>query len=71
MLGHVGRVIKVYPDGDLRVEVGTQIWTLNPACCTVAQQQTANMNNTNGAFDRPAESTSSMCEFTYIQSITY
>ncbi|XP_030641535.1 E3 ubiquitin-protein ligase MIB2 isoform X2 [Chanos chanos] len=31
-LGQVGKVLKVYADGDLRVAFGTQTWTFNPAC---------------------------------------
>lgn len=32
MLGQVGKVLKVYADGDLRVAFGAQTWTFNPAC---------------------------------------
>ncbi|XP_035392240.1 E3 ubiquitin-protein ligase MIB2 [Electrophorus electricus] len=31
-LGEVGKVLKVYADGDLRVAFGGQTWTFNPAC---------------------------------------
>uniref|UniRef100_A0A8C9V2Y3 E3 ubiquitin-protein ligase MIB2 n=1 Tax=Scleropages formosus TaxID=113540 RepID=A0A8C9V2Y3_SCLFO len=31
-LGQVGKVLKVYADGDLRVAFGCQTWTFNPAC---------------------------------------
>uniref|UniRef100_A0A8B9LMT8 E3 ubiquitin-protein ligase MIB2 n=1 Tax=Astyanax mexicanus TaxID=7994 RepID=A0A8B9LMT8_ASTMX len=31
-LGQVGKVLKVYADGDLRVAFGGQTWTFNPAC---------------------------------------
>ncbi|XP_033898224.3 E3 ubiquitin-protein ligase MIB2-like isoform X2 [Acipenser ruthenus] len=31
-LGQVGKVLKVYADGDLRVALGAQTWTFNPAC---------------------------------------
>ncbi|XP_021361019.1 E3 ubiquitin-protein ligase MIB2-like isoform X2 [Mizuhopecten yessoensis] len=49
-LGKTGRVLKVYPDGDLRVSVSAgQTWTLNPASCTLAQHAQPNVNNTNGA----------------------
>ncbi|XP_072101518.1 E3 ubiquitin-protein ligase MIB2 isoform X1 [Mobula birostris] len=36
-LGQVGKVLKVYADGDLRVGVGGQTWTFNPACVTAVQ----------------------------------
>uniref|UniRef100_A0A8C1JI92 E3 ubiquitin-protein ligase MIB2 n=1 Tax=Cyprinus carpio TaxID=7962 RepID=A0A8C1JI92_CYPCA len=31
-LGQVGEVLRVYADGDLRVALGGQTWTFNPAC---------------------------------------
>uniref|UniRef100_A0A8C7UAH3 E3 ubiquitin-protein ligase MIB2 n=1 Tax=Oncorhynchus mykiss TaxID=8022 RepID=A0A8C7UAH3_ONCMY len=31
-LGQMGKVLKVYADGDLRVAFGGQTWTFNPAC---------------------------------------
>uniref|UniRef100_A0A096MEH6 E3 ubiquitin-protein ligase MIB2 n=1 Tax=Poecilia formosa TaxID=48698 RepID=A0A096MEH6_POEFO len=34
VLGQVGKVLKVYADGDLRVAFGGQTWTFNPACLT-------------------------------------
>ncbi|XP_010766506.1 E3 ubiquitin-protein ligase MIB2-like isoform X2 [Notothenia coriiceps] len=34
VLGHAGKVLKVYADGDLRVAFGGQTWTFNPACLT-------------------------------------
>lgn len=33
-LGQTGQVLKVYSDGDLRVQVDKQVWTFNPACCS-------------------------------------
>ncbi|MFT7804590.1 E3 ubiquitin-protein ligase MIB2 [Arapaima gigas] len=32
VLGQVGKVLKVYADGDLRVAFGCQTWTFNPVC---------------------------------------
>ncbi|TKS77201.1 E3 ubiquitin-protein ligase MIB2 [Collichthys lucidus] len=32
VLGQIGKVLKVYADGDLRVAFGGQTWTFNPAC---------------------------------------
>uniref|UniRef100_A0A8D3A7D4 E3 ubiquitin-protein ligase MIB2 n=1 Tax=Scophthalmus maximus TaxID=52904 RepID=A0A8D3A7D4_SCOMX len=32
VLGQMGKVLKVYADGDLRVAFGGQTWTFNPAC---------------------------------------
>ena len=36
-MGKRGKVLKVYPDGDLRVSVGTMTFTFNPACCHVVR----------------------------------
>ncbi|XP_015273446.1 PREDICTED: E3 ubiquitin-protein ligase MIB2 [Gekko japonicus] len=38
-LGHIGKVIKVFGDGDLRVSFAGQSWTFNPACLTVYQRE--------------------------------
>ncbi|XP_064586505.1 E3 ubiquitin-protein ligase MIB2 isoform X2 [Zonotrichia leucophrys gambelii] len=49
-LGHIGKVIKVYGDGDLRVSVGGQSWTFNPACLTAYQrEEEANLMTTESA----------------------
>ncbi|XP_025906749.1 E3 ubiquitin-protein ligase MIB2 isoform X1 [Nothoprocta perdicaria] len=49
-LGHIGKVIKVYGDGDLRVSVGGQSWTFNPACLTAYQrEEEANLMTTENA----------------------
>uniref|UniRef100_U3IT99 RING-type E3 ubiquitin transferase n=1 Tax=Anas platyrhynchos platyrhynchos TaxID=8840 RepID=U3IT99_ANAPP len=49
-LGHIGKVIKVYGDGDLRVSVGEQSWTFNPACLTAYQRdEEANLMTTENA----------------------
>ncbi|XP_074831656.1 E3 ubiquitin-protein ligase MIB2 isoform X2 [Carettochelys insculpta] len=46
-LGHIGKVIKVFGDGDLRVCVGGQSWTFNPACLTAYQRdEDANLMTT-------------------------
>lgn len=52
-LGQVGKVLKVYADGDLRVGVGGQTWTFNPACVTAAQpgELDANLMTTDNTND--------------------
>ena len=35
-LGQVGRVVKVFPTGDVRVVVNTRTWTYNPQCLQYA-----------------------------------
>lgn len=48
-LGKVGKVLKVYVDGDLRVAVGGTTWTFNPAVCTLMPHTQQEMNNTLGS----------------------
>ncbi|GCB72199.1 hypothetical protein scyTo_0009056, partial [Scyliorhinus torazame] len=52
-LGQIGKVLKVYGDGDLRVGVGGQTWTFNPACVTTAQpgEVDANLMTTDNTND--------------------
>ncbi|XP_035697228.1 E3 ubiquitin-protein ligase MIB2-like isoform X1 [Branchiostoma floridae] len=45
-LGQLGTVQKVYHDGDLRVLVNSQTWTLNPANITMVPRSTIDTNNT-------------------------
>lgn len=55
-LGHIGKVIKVYGDGDLRVSVGEQSWTFNPACLTAYQRdEEANLMTTENAKESKSE----------------
>ena len=35
-LGQVGRVVRVFPTGDVRVVVNSKTWTFNPACLKLA-----------------------------------
>ena len=37
-LGKVGRVLQVYPDGDLKIDVAGRSWTFNPLCCSKVGQ---------------------------------
>ena len=30
-LGKVGRIVEIYPDGDVKIDVGGVSWTYNPA----------------------------------------
>uniref|UniRef100_F6ZI07 E3 ubiquitin-protein ligase MIB2 n=1 Tax=Monodelphis domestica TaxID=13616 RepID=F6ZI07_MONDO len=50
-LGHIGKVMKVFGDGDLRVSiVGGQSWTFNPACLMAYHLEAdANLNATESA----------------------
>lgn len=56
-LGRVGRVLKVYADGDLRVAVANQTWTFNPACCSIVPSIEPDNNNTNGGHEQRDHST--------------
>lgn len=44
MLGKVGRIIKVYPDNDVRVHVLDREWTLNPACLKIVTEPLSDNN---------------------------
>lgn len=45
-LGKLGKVKKIYRDGDLRVCIDGQTWTLNPACVTLVPGSQTEINNT-------------------------
>ncbi|XP_022104151.1 E3 ubiquitin-protein ligase MIB2-like isoform X2 [Acanthaster planci] len=45
-LGKTGKVIKVYPDGDLRVSIGDHTWTFNPSCVSPVEPGAPDLNNT-------------------------
>ncbi|KAL3861794.1 hypothetical protein ACJMK2_007813 [Sinanodonta woodiana] len=65
-LGKTGQILKVYPDGDLRVQVGIQTWTFNPLnCFPVPHGVVTDMNNTMGHNEReemPAASLSAILD---------
>jgi Mind bomb SH3 repeat domain len=48
-LGKIGKVTKVYDDGDLRVTVDGQTWTLNPLCLTPLPGSATELHNTMAA----------------------
>lgn len=39
-LGQVGRVVNVFPSGDVRVKVNGKTWTFNPRCMEAAPGET-------------------------------
>ncbi|CAG0880694.1 unnamed protein product [Cyprideis torosa] len=45
-LGKVGKIIKLYPDGDLRVQVDGKVWTLNPSNVSLVPGSQLELNNT-------------------------
>ncbi|XP_022903103.2 E3 ubiquitin-protein ligase MIB2 [Onthophagus taurus] len=45
-LGKLGKVVKVYSDGDLRVQLDGHAWTLNPQCVRVVPGSAAELANT-------------------------
>ena len=45
--GKVGRVVKVYTDGDVRVKVGSNTWTFSPASLRITQAPATQVNNAN------------------------
>ena len=38
-LGQVGRILKVFPTGDVRVLVNSRTWTYNPQCLAYAPRE--------------------------------
>lgn len=74
-LGRVGRVLKVYADGDLRVAVANQTWTFNPACCSIVPSIEPDNNNTNGGHEQRDHSSKSYSQIsiknTGLQYIQY
>lgn len=65
-LGRMGKVLKVYADGDLRVQIEEQVWTFNPACCQpISTSAPHNPDNTLGGHhqrDRLPELTSLLAQ---------
>ncbi|XP_071805425.1 E3 ubiquitin-protein ligase MIB2-like isoform X1 [Asterias amurensis] len=45
-LGKTGKILKVYPDGDLRISIEDQAWTFNPSCVTQVGPHAPDLNNT-------------------------
>lgn len=45
-LGKLGKVIKIYSDGDLRVSIDGQTWTLNPLCVQLVPGSATELSNT-------------------------
>ncbi|KAK9759062.1 Mind bomb SH3 repeat domain [Popillia japonica] len=45
-LGKLGKIVKVYADGDLRVQLDGHAWTLNPQCVKVVPGSAAELANT-------------------------
>jgi len=52
-LGRVGKVVKVYSDGDMRVCVAAQTWTFNPLCCVPRPQDQQQIDNTKSSEENP------------------
>ncbi|KAF6021316.1 hypothetical protein EB796_020380 [Bugula neritina] len=51
VLGQVGKVVKVYSDGDMRVCINGQTWTFNIQCCVPRPQDQLQVDNTKCAED--------------------
>lgn len=58
-LGKIGKVTKVYDDGDLRVTVDGQTWTLNPLCLTPLPGSATELHNTMAASVRQEHTSTS------------
>ena len=64
-LGKIGKVTKVYPDGDLRVTVDGQTWTLNPLCLTALPGSATELHNTMAASVRQEHTSTSFVSFSF------
>jgi E3 ubiquitin-protein ligase mind-bomb len=51
-LGKLGKVIKIYSDGDLRVSIDGQTWTFNPLCVQLVPGSATELSNTMNANTR-------------------
>lgn len=51
-LGKIGKITKIYTDGDLRVNSEGQTWTFNPLCVSLVPGSATEMNNTMTANQR-------------------
>lgn len=54
-LGWKGKVVHVFPNGDLQVEVNGQEWTFNPVCCASASPARQLVQQPHRDRDDPAE----------------
>lgn len=43
-IGKIGQVAKIYSDGDLRVNIDDQAWTLNPFCLELVPETETTTN---------------------------
>lgn len=54
-LGKVGKVVKVYADGDLRVTIEDQTWTFNPMCLMPMPEASAGLEAASNHHDQREE----------------
>lgn len=66
LLGKNGKVLKVYSDGDLRINVGGQTWTFNSMCVVRIPGSAAELNNTMTANEREEPPNSFASTLTHI-----
>lgn len=59
-LGKLGKVLKVYSDGDLRVQLDGHAWTLNPQCVRIVPGSAAELANTMHASQNQRQEPSSI-----------
>lgn len=71
-LGKIGKVVKVYADGDLRVTVDGQTWTLNPLCLTPLPGSATELHNTMAASVRQEHTSKNhtLNDFIYVNMAT-
>lgn len=59
-MGKLGKVLKIYSDGDLRVQLDGHTWTLNPQCVRLVPGSAAELANTMHATQNQRQEPSSM-----------
>lgn len=62
----MGKVLKVYADGDLRVQLDGHAWTLHPQCVRIVPGSAAELANTMHAVQNQRQDPSSKYTYLYI-----
>jgi E3 ubiquitin-protein ligase mind-bomb len=69
-LGRIGRVVQVYPDNDLKVEICSTSWTYSPLALIKLSQNNINLQNSNPTQDPNGERLSTLLKKLFETQIT-
>lgn len=64
-LGKMGKVLKIYTDGDLRVQLDGHAWTLHPQCVRLIPGSATELANTMHALQNQRQEPSSKWIYYY------